>query len=165
VNKPGSNAVYVVVAVVVALAASAQGAPLHSASTLLAFTAAQLTLIFDSEGGNFSSTSQPGTLLALRNASSPSLKFEDAPNTKLPNATTVHVAIPADSEAMGEMHWASGKVLDLSRYFTPASVSISSGADILCAPLMGHLCAPSGQNAKYRFAYLKRDRVYVRSKS
>ena len=183
-NKPASNAVYVVVAVVLILASSASATPLQSASTLLACTAAQLSFSFDSEGGNFDGMSQSGTLLVLRNigsqtcivSSRPALAFEDASHTKLPIAletppgmhpgpVILPVAVPANAEATGELHWVSGEVFDNSQCFSPAFVAISIGTDVLRAPFTGHLCAPSGQDAKYRFAYLKRDPVYVRSKS
>jgi hypothetical protein len=183
VNKPASNAVYVVVAVVLILASSASATPLPSASTVLACTAAQLSLSFDGEGGNFDGMSQSGTLLILRNIGAqtctipgrPSLEFEDATNAKLPisletppgmhpGPVILPVAVPAGAEATGELHWVSGEVFDNSRCFSPAYVAISFGTDTLRAPFTGHLCAPSGQDAKYRFAYLKRDPVYVRSK-
>ena len=48
---------------------------------------------------------------------------------------------------------------------TPENADERNAAETLRAPFTGHLCAPSGQDAKYRFAYLKRDPVYVRSKS
>ncbi|WP_158941879.1 DUF4232 domain-containing protein [Granulicella sp. S190] len=183
-TKPASNAVYVVVAVVLILASSASAAPLPSASALLACTAAQLSLSFDGEGGNFDGMSQSGTLLVLRNIGSqtctvsgrPALTFEDASNTKLPisletppgmhpGPVILPVAIPANAEATGELHWVSSEVFDNSKCFTPAAVAVSIGTDVLRAPFTGHLCGPSGQDAKYRFAYLKRDPVYVRSKS
>ena len=183
-TKPASNPVYVVVAVVLILASSASATPLQSASTLLACTAAQLSLSFDSEGGNFDGMSQSGTLLVLRNIGSqtctvpgsPALIFEDASHTKLPisietppgmhpGPVILPVAVPANAEATGELHWVSGEVYDNSQCFSPAFVAISIGTNVLRAPFTGHLCAPSGQDAKYRFAYLKRDPVYVRSKS
>jgi hypothetical protein len=184
VNKSASNAVYMVLAVALILAASASAAPVQSASGLLACTAAQLSLAFDGEDGNFDGMSQSCTLLILRNIGSqtctipgrPSLAFEDASQQKLaisleippgmhPGPVIVPVAIPVGAEATGELHWVSGEVFDNSRCFTPASVAISFGTDVLRAPFTGHLCGPSGQDAKYRFAYLKRDPVYVRSKS
>ncbi|NYF89152.1 DUF4232 domain-containing protein [Tunturiibacter empetritectus] len=183
-TKPASNAVYVVVAVVLILASSASATSLPSASTLLACTAAQLSLSFDGEGGNFDGMSHSGTLLVLRNIGAqtctvpgrPALVFEDASNTKLPisvelppgmhpGPVILPVAIPANAEATGELYWVSGEVFDNSKCYTPAFVAISFGAETLRAPFTGHLCAPSGQDAKYRFAYLKRDPVYVRSKS
>jgi Protein of unknown function (DUF4232) len=184
VNKPASNAVYVVVAVVLILASSASATPLPSASTLLACTAAQLSLSFDGEGGNFDGMSHSGTLLVLRNIGAqtctvpgrPTLAFEDTSNTKLPisldtppgmhpGPVILPVVIPANAEVTGELHWVSGEVFDNSKCFSPAFVAIAFGAETLRAPFTGHLCAPSGQDAKYRFAYLKRDPVYVRSKS
>lgn len=183
-NKAGSNAVYVVVAVVLILAASAQASPVPSASGLLACTAAQLSLTFDDEGGNFHGMSQSGTLLVLRNIGGqtctvpgrPSLEFEDASQHKLPISLEIPpgmhpgpvippVAVPAGAEATGELHWVSGEVYDSSRCFSPASVAIAFGTGVLRALFTGSLCGPSGQDAKYRFAYLKRDLVYVRSKS
>jgi Protein of unknown function (DUF4232) len=167
VNKAGSNAVYMVVAVVLVLAASAQAYPVQSASALLACTSSQLSLTFDSEGGNFDVISHSGTLLVLRNIGGqtcspsglPSLAFEDASHQILP------VAVPQSAEETGELHWVSGEVFDTSQYFSPAFVPISFATDVLRAPLTSRLCAPSGQDTKYRFAYLKRDPVYVRSKS
>jgi hypothetical protein len=173
-----------VVAVVLILAASASAAPVQPVSALLACTAAQLSLTFDDEGGPFNGMSQSGTLLVLRNIGSatclvsgrPSLTFEDASNSKLPISLEVPpgmhpgpvitpVPVPAGAEATGEIHWVSGEVFDNSHCFTPAFVSIQFASDVLRAPFTGHLCAPAGQEAKYRFAYLKRDPVYVRSKS
>jgi hypothetical protein len=184
VNKAGANAVYVVVAVVLILAASAQASPVQSASGLLSCTVAQLSLTFDDEGGNFQGMSQSGTLLVLRNTGPqtctvpgrPSLAFEDATQQKLsislaipsgmhPGPVILPVAIPSGAEATGELHWVSGEVFDNSRCFTPVSAAISFGTDVLRAPFTGRFCAPSGQDAKYRFDYLKRDPVYVRSKS
>jgi hypothetical protein len=184
VNKAGANAVYVVVAVVLILTASAQASPVPSASSLIACTAAQLSFTFDDEGGNFHGMSQSGTLLVLRNIGSqtctvpgrPPLVFEDAAHQKLPisletppgmhpGPVILPVAIPSGAEATGELHWVSGEVFDNSRCVTPASAAISFGTDIIRAPFTGRLCAPSGQDAKYRFDYLKRDPVYVRSKS
>lgn len=183
-NKAGTNAVYVVVAVVLILAASAQASPVPSASGLLSCTIAQLSLTFDDEGGNFQGMSQSGTLLVLRNIGPqtctvpgrPSLAFEDAAQQKLPisletppgmhpGPVILPVAIPSGAEATAELHWVSGEVFDNGRCFTPASAALSFGTDVLRAPFTGRFCAPSGQDAKYRFAYLKRDPVYVRSKS
>jgi hypothetical protein len=172
-----------VLAVALILAASASAAPMQSASGLLACTAAQLSLSFDGEGDNFDGMSQSGTLLILRNISSqtctipgrPSLTFEDTSAKKLaisletppgmhPGPVILPVALPTGAEATGEIHWVSGEVFNNSRCFSPASVAIKFGTDVLSAPFSGHLCGPSGQDAKYRFAYLKRDLVYVRSK-
>jgi hypothetical protein len=184
VHKQGSNAVYVVVAVVLILASSASATPVQPISALLACTAAQLSLTFDNEGGNFHGMSQSGTLLVLRNIGPvsctvpgrPSLTFEDASHTKLPisletppgmhpGPVILPVAVPAGAEATGELHWVSGEVFDNGRGFSPAFIAISFGTDVLRAPFTGHFYGPSGQDAKYRFAYLKRDPVYVRSKS
>jgi hypothetical protein len=184
VNKAGSNAVYVVVAVVLILAASAQASPVSPASGLLACTAAQLSLTFDDEGGTFHGMSQSGTLLILRNIGSqicsvpgrPPLEFEDASQHKLPISLEIPpgmhpgpvippVAVPAGAEATAELHWVSGQVYDSSQCFSPAYLAIPLGTDVLRAPFTGSLCGPSGQDAKYRFDYLKRDPVYVRSKS
>jgi hypothetical protein len=182
VNKTASNAVYVVVAVVLIFAASAQATPLQSASTLLACTTAQLSLTFGNEGSDFDRIFHSGTLVfrnigsQTRNVSArPSSVSEDASSTTLPisleTRTGMHLcpvslsfAIPAIAKAAGEIHLVSGQI-DNSKCFTPASVAITLGADVLRGPFTGHLCAPSGQDAKYRFAYLKRDPVYVRSKS
>jgi Protein of unknown function (DUF4232) len=184
VSRVGENAVYVVVAVVLILAATAQASPVPSASSLISCTAAQLSLTFDDEGGSFHGMSQSGTLLVLRNVGSqtctvpgrPPLAFEDASQQKLPisletppgmhpGPVILPVAIPVGAEATGELHWVSGEVFDQSRCFSPASIAISLGSDVLRTPFTGSLCGPSGQDAKYRFAYLKRDPVYVRSKS
>jgi hypothetical protein len=184
VNKAGSNAVYVVVAVVLILAASAQGSSVPSASSLIACTAAQLSLTFDSESGSFDGMSQSGTLLVLRNIGGqictvpgrPPLEFEDAAQHKLPislqtppgmhpGPVILSVAVPVGAEATGELHWVSGEVYDSSQCFSPAFVAITFDTGTLRAPFTGSICGPSGQDAKYRFAYLKRDPVYVRSKS
>lgn len=53
----------------------------------------------------------------------------------------------------------------ISQSSFPASAAISFANDALRAPFISRFSAPSGQDAKYRFAYLKRDLVYVRSKS
>ena len=182
-NKSGSNAVYVVLVVALIVAASAS-ASAQSDSGLLACTVAQLSLTFDDEGGTFQGMSQSGTLLVLRNIGlqtctvpgRPPLTFEDASHQKLsisletppgmhPGPVILPVAIPAGAEATGELHWVSGDVFDHSQLFTPAFVAISFGTTVLRAPFTGRFYGPSGQDAKYRFAYIKRDPVYVRSKS
>ncbi|WP_433972056.1 hypothetical protein [Tunturiibacter lichenicola] len=179
-NKTASNAVYVVVAVMLIFAASAQAAPVQSASTLLACTAAQLSLSFDGKGGNLSGLSQSGALLVLRNIGSRTyscrapLVFEDALNTRLPvfrKASTgmhphpviIFVPIPG-AEASSKMYQRSGDVSDISKYVSTASFRIALGTDIVPASFSDHHRVASGQDAKYRFAYLKRDPVYVRSK-
>jgi Protein of unknown function (DUF4232) len=172
-----------VLAVALILAASASAAPMQSASGLLACTAAQLSFSFDNEGGNFDGMSHSGTLLVLRNIGDqtctipgrPSLTFQDVANNSLPisvepsagmhpGPVILPVAVPAGAEVTGVLHWISGEVFDSSRCFSPASVAIRFGTEALKAPFSGHLCGPSGQDAKYRFDYLKRDPVYVRSK-
>jgi hypothetical protein len=183
VNKTASHAVYAVVAVALVFAASAQATPLQSASTLLAFTATQLSLTFDTKGSNFDGMPQSGTLLLLRNigsqirniSSRPALEFEAPSNTKvsifletspdrLSGPVILPVAIPAGTEATGQLHWDSSEVFDNSWCFSPASVAISFGLDVRRGPFTGHLCGPSSPDAKSRLAYLKRDLVYVRSK-
>jgi Protein of unknown function (DUF4232) len=184
VNKAGSNAVYVVLAVAFILTASAQASTASPTYALRACIAAQLSLTFDDEGGNFDGMSHSGTLLILRNIGSetctipgrPSLDFEDASHQKLsitletppgmhPGPVIPPVAVPSGAEATSQLLWVSNEVFDNSQCFSPASVAISFGTDVLRAPFTGRFCAPSGQDAKYRFAYLKRDPVYVRSKS
>ena len=182
-NKTASNAVYAVVAVALIFAASAQATPLQSASTLLAFTTTQLSLTFDTKGGNFDGMPQSGTLLLLRNigsqirniSSRPALEFEDASNTKvsifletspdkLSSPIILPVTILAGTKATGQLHWDSSEVFDNSKCFSPASVAISFGPDVRRGPVMGRLCGPSSPDAKSRLAHLKRDLVYVRSK-
>jgi hypothetical protein len=152
-------------------AASAQAAPVQSASTLLACTAAQLSLTFDNKQGNLSGLSQSGTLLVLRNIGSrtyhcrPSLVFEDASNTKLFHKTSpgMHLTTPA-AEGSSEIIPRSGNVSGIGKYFSTPCFRVALGTDILRASLSDHHRVASGQDAKYRFAYLKRDSVYVRSK-
>jgi hypothetical protein len=180
VNKTASNAVYVVVAVMLIFAASAQAAPVQSASTLLACTA-QLSLTFEGKGGNLYGFSQSGTLLVMRTIGSraypcrSSLVFEDASNTRLPIFRKTlpgmhHLVIISTpppilgTQASSEMYSQSGDVSDISKYFSTASFRIALGTDILRASFSGHHGVASGQDAKYRLAYLKRDPVYVRSK-
>ena len=173
-----------VVAMAIILASSASAAPVSSVSALLACTAAQLSLSFDSENGSFDGMSQSGTLLVLRNIGSetctvpgrPTLEFEDSSQARLPislqstpgmhpGPVILPVAVPAGAEVTGGLHWVSGEVFDSSKCYSPAFVAITLGTDTLRAPIAGQLCGPSGQDAKYRFDYLKRDPVYVRSKS
>jgi hypothetical protein len=166
VNKTASNAVYLVVAVMLIVAASTQVTPVQSVSTLLACTAAQL---------------QSGTLLVLRNLGSrtrpshSSLVYGDFSKAKVQiftkNSPEIHLhrftipaVIPIGVEASDEMCSASDDISNSGRCFSPASLRITSGIDILLAPFTALLRVTSGQDAKYRFAYLKRDLVYVRSK-
>jgi hypothetical protein len=159
-------------------AASAQAAPVQSASTLLACTA-QLSLTFEGKGGNLNGLSQSGTLLVMRTIGSraypcrSSLVFEDASNTRLPIFRKAlpgmhHLVIISTpilgTQASSEMYSLSGDVSDISKYFSTASFRIALGTDILRASFSGHHRVASGQDAKYRLAYLKRDPVYVRSK-
>ncbi len=165
-NKTASNAVYLVVAAMLIVAASTQVTPVQSVSTLLACTAAQL---------------QSGTLLVLRNLGSrtrpsrSSLVYGDFSKAKVQtftkNSPVIHLrrlttpsVILIGVEASDEMHSASHDTFDSGWCSSPVSLRITSGIDILLAPFTGPLRVTSGQDAKYRFAYLKRDPVYVRSK-
>jgi hypothetical protein len=143
VNKAGSNAVYVVFAMAFILTASAKISSKQSGCTFQTCIAAQRSLNFDDGGGNFQGMSYSGMFLRLRNIGSEA----------------------SGPESDSELHWVSSGVFDNNQPFSPASVAISFVTDVLRAPFTGHFFAPSGQDAKYRFAYLKRDPVYVRSKS
>jgi hypothetical protein len=150
VNKAGSNAVYVVLAVAFILTASAQASSMQPAYALRAFVVEQLSLSFDDESGNFQGMAGADSVLKLRNIGSETCAFgrqsvdlEDAPSQELSVSNGVFS----------------------SPCFSPASVAISFGPDALSAPFSGRFCVLLGQDAKYRFAYLKRDLVYVRSRS
>jgi hypothetical protein len=137
VNKSGSNAVYVVLAVALILAASASAAPVQPTSALLACTAAQLSLCFKNETGNF--TGRPKSHLIV-----------------------LSVANRSNTELRRNLNRTSGKVVNSRRYLSHASTGISFRACVLRTAAAGCPYAPSGQDAKYSFAYLKRDQVYVR---
>lgn len=183
-NRVGSNAVYVVVAVALILVGSAQASPVQSASNLLACTAVQLSLSFSSEGVTFERTSKSRTLLVLRNISvearsvipRSSITSEHASREEsrisLERSTGIHlapvvqqVALPAGVEAIGDIHQVSNEAFGSSRSFSRASLGMPFGTNVICLPSEVHLGLEAGQDAKYRFAYLKRDLVYVRSKS
>jgi len=184
VNKVGSNAVYVVVAVALILVGSAQASPVQSASNLLACTAVQLSLSFSGEGGAFKGTSQPRSLLILRNISvevhsappRPSIISEHASQEEsrisLERSPGIHlapviqqVALTADVEAIGDMHRVSKEAFGSRQSLSRASVDMPFRTYVVSSPSVVHLGLGAGQDAKYRFAYLKRDLVYVRSKS
>ncbi len=150
-NKAGSNAVYVVLAVAFILTASAQASSVQPAYALRAFVVEQLSPSFDDESGNFQGMAATDTVLKLRNIGSEtcafgrkSLDFEDVPSLELS---------------------VSNEVFNSSSCFSSASAAISFRPDALRAPFSGRFCVLSGQDAKYRFAYLKRDPVYVRLRS
>jgi len=143
VNKAGANTVYVVLAVAFILTASAKASSAQPVYVLRACIAAQLSLNVDDDSGNFQCESHAGTLLTVRNI---------GPETSGADATT-------------DLRWVPDQVFDNSQSFSPASVAISFANDVLHSPFISRFWGPSGQDAKYRFAYLKRDLVYVRSKS
>jgi hypothetical protein len=120
VNKAGSNAVYVVLAVAFILTGSANATPVRLATALAARTATQPSITFDDENENLNGTLHCGAVLI---------------------------------------------VFGSSQCSVPGPTAIPLGTNVLRAPLTVHFYSPSGQDAKYRFAYLKRDPVYVRSKS
>jgi hypothetical protein len=146
-------------------AASAQAAPVQSASTLLACTAAQLSVTLDGKVGNLNSLSQSSALLVLRNIGSRTKLpiFRETLPGMYPHPVIIFVPIPG-AEASSEMYSRSGDVSNIGKYFSTASFRIALGTDILRASCSGYHGVASGQDAKYRFAYLKRDPVYVRSK-
>jgi hypothetical protein len=142
VNKAGANTVYVVLVVALILTASAKESSAQPVYVLRACIAAQLSLNADDNSGNFQGKSHAGTLPALRNID---------PETSGADATI-------------ELHWIPDQIFNNSQSFSPASVTISLANDVFRAPFISRFSAPSGEGAKYRFAYLKRDLVYVRSK-
>jgi hypothetical protein len=143
VNKAGANTVYVVLVVAFILTASAKASSTQPVYVLRACIAAQLSLNVAGNSGNVQCTSHAGTSVTLLNR---------GPETS--NAVTTT-----------ELSWVPDQVFDNSQSFHPASIAISFANDAFHTTFISRFCAPSGQDAKYRFAYLKRDLVYVRSKS
>lgn len=140
VNKAGSNAVYVVLAVAFILTASAKASSAQPAYALRTFIAVQLSLNFEDSVSNCQTVSHSGTVLILHNIS-----FETS-----------------RARQSGKLQCVSGKVFDNNQSFFPASVAISFGND---APFTERFSPPSIQDARYRLDYLKRDPVYVRFRS
>jgi hypothetical protein len=143
VNKAGANTVYVVLAVAFILTASAKASSAQPVYVLRACIAAQLSLNIDDNSGNFLCKSHASTLPTLPNI---------GPETFGTDANT-------------ELRSGLDQISDNSQSFSPASDAISFVNDALRTPFVSPFSAPSGQDAKYRFAYLKRDLAYVRSKS
>jgi len=143
VNKTGSNTVYVIFAVAFILTASAKASSAQPVYVLRACISAQLSLNVDDSSSNFQGMSHAGTLQTPRNIGTET----------------------AGAHATTELRWRPDQVFDNSPSFSPASVAISFANHALRAPFISRFCAPSGEDTKYRFAYLKRDLVYVRSKS
>jgi hypothetical protein len=142
VNKAGANTVYVVLVVALILTASAKASSTQPMYVLRACIAAQLSLNVADNSGNFQGKSHVGTVPTLRNI---------GPEVSCADATT-------------ELRWSPEQGFDNSQSFSPASVAISFPYNALRASFISRFCATSGEDAKYRFAYLKRDLVYVRSK-
>jgi hypothetical protein len=140
VNKTGANTVYVVLVVALILTASAKASSAQPVY-IRACIAAQLNVYDNSD--NLQRKSHAGALPTLRNI---------GPETSGAEATT-------------ELRWIPDQEFDNSQSLSPASVAISFANDTLHAPFISRFYVPSGEEAKYRFAYLKRDLVYVRSKS
>jgi hypothetical protein len=143
VNKAGANTVYVVLAVAFILTASAKASSAQPVYVLRACIAAQISLNVADNSGNFQCKSHAGTLATLLNI---------VPET-------------SGADATAELNWVPDQAFDNSQRSGPASVAIFFANDAIRAPFISRFYAPSGQDAKYRFAYLKRDLVYVRSKS
>jgi hypothetical protein len=138
VNKAGANTVYVVLAVAFILTASAKASPAQPIYVLRACIAAQLSLNVVDDSRAFESKSQVGTLSTLGNTG--------------PDATTELRRLP---------YQPFGKI----QSFFPASVVMSCANKTFSTSFINCCWTHPGQNSKYRFAYLKRDLVYVRSKS
>src|ERR1700760_3354912 len=134
-----------IVAAILILAASASATPVQPVSTLLACTAAQLSLAFESEGNEFSRRSHSGTQRSLRNFGSRpyavsgrlSFNFRGGPNS------APRLEAPT------------------SQYLSPALAAFTFKSDILSSSFPVRITDCSGRNARYRFDYLKRDLVYV----
>ncbi len=142
-NKTGANTVYVVLAVAFILTASAKASSAQPVYVLRARIAAQLSLNAEDNSGTVQCKSHAGTLSTLHNI---------GPETSGGDATTDLRSLP--DQTFGN-----------NQSYSSASVAISFANDALRAPFVSRFSAPSGEDAKYRFAYLKRDLVYVRSKS
>jgi hypothetical protein len=140
VNKAGANTVYVVLVVALILTASAKESSAQPVYVLRACIAAQLSLNADDNSGG---TSHAGTLPSLRNI-----------GTEVSGA-----------DAATELRWAPDQVYGNSQSVSLASIEIFFADNPIRVLLINRFWAPSGEDAKYRFAYLKRDLVYVRSKS
>jgi hypothetical protein len=143
VNKTGANTVYVVLAVAFILTASAKASSAQPVYVLRACIAAQLSLHGDDISTNFQCKLNTATRPALRNI---------GPET-------------SDGNATSELRRLPGQAFGNSQSFSPGSIAISFANDALRASFISRCWAHSGQDAKYRFAYLKRDLVYVRIKS
>jgi hypothetical protein len=137
-----------VVAVILILAASASATPVQPVSTLLACTAAQLSLAFDGESVESNGKSQSGTRRAIR--VQPNV-VQGRSTFRFKGASQPSLGLPIESAA--------------SRYLSPAFIAVSFKADTLRPSFITRASASSGREAQYRFDYLKRDLVYVRSKS
>jgi hypothetical protein len=147
VNKSGSNTVCMVVAVILILAASASATPVQPVSTLLACTAAQLSLAFDGESVESTGRSQSGTLRPHRS-------FQLYAATRRPSRHFRAGSNPG-------LHLEAAT----SRFHSPAFVALSFKSDTLHSSFETRDSTSSGQDAGYRFDYLKRDLVYVRFKA
>jgi hypothetical protein len=137
-----------VVAVILILAASASATPIQPVSTLLACTAAQLSLAFDGEGIESNGRSQSG---ALRGHRVQPNGVQDRRSFRFSDTSRSSLRLPLEAAA--------------SHYLSPVFAAASFSPDTLRSSFISHASTSSGREAQYRFDYLKRDLVYVRSKS